>query len=115
MSYTQFARLRVELGTPIYECNKICKCDQDCTNRVVQKGRKVQYNLYARRILDFTCMPLLASILSSKGQIMHLSNIKRMWLGCKSPRTYQKRLICSGICRRSNNKRRSRGKRKNLR
>ena len=45
MSYTQFGRLRVELGTPIYECNKICKCDQDCTNRVVQKGRKVHLTL----------------------------------------------------------------------
>lgn len=46
MSYTQFGRLRVELGTPIYECNKICKCDQDCTNRVVQKGRKVKLCIY---------------------------------------------------------------------
>ena len=41
MAYNAGGRLRVEVGTPIYECNKICKCDKECTNRVVQKGRKV--------------------------------------------------------------------------
>ncbi|RXG51198.1 Histone-lysine N-methyltransferase Su(var)3-9 [Armadillidium vulgare] len=31
----------VSLGTPIYECNKACSCSAECTNRVVQNGRKV--------------------------------------------------------------------------
>lgn len=43
MAYTAHGRLRVELGTPIYECNKKCTCDKECTNRVVQKGRKVRH------------------------------------------------------------------------
>ncbi|XP_023310740.1 histone-lysine N-methyltransferase Su(var)3-9-like isoform X1 [Anoplophora glabripennis] len=34
-------RVNVNPGTPIYECNKLCKCGPDCRNRVVQKGRKV--------------------------------------------------------------------------
>merc|ERR1719414_1326221 len=41
MAYTAAGRLRVEVGTPIYECNKRCKCGKDCTNRVVQRGRKM--------------------------------------------------------------------------
>lgn len=31
-------RLKLEKGTPIYECNKKCACDETCFNRVVQKG-----------------------------------------------------------------------------
>ncbi|KAI5706070.1 histone-lysine N-methyltransferase Su(var)3-9-like isoform X2 [Diaphorina citri] len=31
-------RLKLEKGTPIYECNKKCACDETCLNRVVQKG-----------------------------------------------------------------------------
>merc|ERR1712242_300540 len=46
MAYNAHGRLRVEVGTPIYECNKICKCDTDCTNRVVQRGRKVKLCIY---------------------------------------------------------------------
>lgn len=46
MAYTAHGRLRVELGTPIYECNKKCTCDKECTNRVVQKGRKVKLCIY---------------------------------------------------------------------
>ena len=33
-------------GTPIYECNKRCKCSDKCFNRVVQKGRKVKLCIY---------------------------------------------------------------------
>ena len=29
-----------QVGSPLYECNKRCSCDENCTNRVVQKGRK---------------------------------------------------------------------------
>lgn len=39
--YNKWGRLRVDVGHPIYECNKKCTCSQECTNRVVQKGRKV--------------------------------------------------------------------------
>ena len=28
------------MGSPLYECNKRCSCDETCTNRLVQKGRK---------------------------------------------------------------------------
>lgn len=28
------------MGSPLYECNKRCSCDENCTNRLVQKGRK---------------------------------------------------------------------------
>ena len=40
--YNAFGRLRVDVGRPIYECNKRCICEKNCTNRVVQKGRKVR-------------------------------------------------------------------------
>ena len=30
----------LQVGSPLYECNKRCACDQTCTNRLVQKGRK---------------------------------------------------------------------------
>ena len=33
-------------GTPIFECNKRCKCGPKCANRVVQKGRKVILSIY---------------------------------------------------------------------
>lgn len=40
-AYTKNARIAVKLGTPIYECNKMCKCDVNCRNRVVQKPRRI--------------------------------------------------------------------------
>ncbi|KAA0193667.1 hypothetical protein HAZT_HAZT010108 [Hyalella azteca] len=36
----------VSLGTAIYECNKHCKCTNDCQNRVVQKGRTLQLTIF---------------------------------------------------------------------
>jgi len=39
-AYTKHSKLRIEVGSPIYECNKRCACGPDCINRVVQKGRK---------------------------------------------------------------------------
>merc|ERR1712130_52817 len=39
-AYTKYGKLRIEVGSPIYECNKRCACGPDCVNRVVQKGRK---------------------------------------------------------------------------
>jgi histone-lysine N-methyltransferase SUV39H len=38
-AYGPDKRLIVPVGTPIYECNKCCKCGPDCFNRVVQNGR----------------------------------------------------------------------------
>jgi len=40
-AYGPDKRLIVPVGTPIYECNKRCKCGPDCLNRVVQNGRTV--------------------------------------------------------------------------
>ena len=41
LAYTKHGKLRLQVGQPIYECNKACPCGPDCFNRVVQKGRKV--------------------------------------------------------------------------
>ncbi|XP_055299915.1 histone-lysine N-methyltransferase Su(var)3-9-like isoform X1 [Sitodiplosis mosellana] len=38
--YTKRGLIRVPQGTPVFECNKACKCSENCPNRVVQKGRK---------------------------------------------------------------------------
>lgn len=39
-AYYKHGKVRVPPGTPIYECNKRCKCGPQCPNRVVQHGRK---------------------------------------------------------------------------
>ncbi|XP_060570833.1 histone-lysine N-methyltransferase SUV39H2-like [Ruditapes philippinarum] len=39
-AYFKWKRLRIHAGRPIYECNKKCKCGPECSNRVVQHGRK---------------------------------------------------------------------------
>lgn len=45
-AYDKDGRVKVPKGTPIYECNKRCKCDSDCINKVVQKGRTVKLSIY---------------------------------------------------------------------
>lgn len=45
-SYRGVGRVNVPRGTPIYECNKRCKCTIECRNRVVQKGRTVPLCIY---------------------------------------------------------------------
>ena len=40
-AYTKTGKVKVSYGTPIYECNAMCECKDDCINRVVQKGRKI--------------------------------------------------------------------------
>ena len=40
-AYTPAGKVRVPPGTPIYECNAKCSCPSDCSNRVVQLGRKI--------------------------------------------------------------------------
>ncbi len=44
-AYNKFGRLKLGVGMPIFECNKTCKCNSQCSNRVVQRGRKVQYSV----------------------------------------------------------------------
>lgn len=31
---------------PIYECHDGCSCDQECPNRVVERGRKVMLQIF---------------------------------------------------------------------
>lgn len=45
-AYTTAKRIRVPLGTPIYECNKRCRCDESCMNRVVQHGASVKLCIF---------------------------------------------------------------------
>uniref|UniRef100_A0A2H1VHL5 protein-synthesizing GTPase n=1 Tax=Spodoptera frugiperda TaxID=7108 RepID=A0A2H1VHL5_SPOFR len=45
-AYTAKKRLRVAPGTPIYECNKACKCSSECCNRVVQGGRNIKLSIF---------------------------------------------------------------------
>ncbi|XP_040566269.1 histone-lysine N-methyltransferase SUV39H2 [Lepeophtheirus salmonis] len=44
--YTKYRKLRIGIGNPIYECNKRCKCDSSCSNRVVQKGRMIKLCIF---------------------------------------------------------------------
>ncbi|KAG7170690.1 histone-lysine N-methyltransferase SUV39H2-like [Homarus americanus] len=44
--YNKYGRLKVSLGTPIYECNNLCKCGPNCMNRVVQKGRSISLCIF---------------------------------------------------------------------
>lgn len=41
-AYDRNGRVRVNPGTPIYECNSRCPCGLSCRNRVLQRGRKVK-------------------------------------------------------------------------
>ncbi|XP_043243512.1 histone-lysine N-methyltransferase SUV39H2-like isoform X2 [Amphibalanus amphitrite] len=45
-AYTKAGKLRLQVGQPIYECNKACRCESDCFNRVVQRGRKVKLSIF---------------------------------------------------------------------
>ncbi|XP_058449464.1 histone-lysine N-methyltransferase Su(var)3-9-like isoform X1 [Malaya genurostris] len=45
-AYNSKKRLNVSPGTPIYECNKRCRCTAECTNRVMQNGRKFNVSLF---------------------------------------------------------------------
>lgn len=40
-AYTPAGKIKIQPGTPIYECNTKCSCPSDCSNRIVQLGRKI--------------------------------------------------------------------------
>ena len=44
--YSLAGKIRLPPGNPIYECNSRCNCPQDCTNRVVQRGRKINMCIF---------------------------------------------------------------------
>ncbi|XP_014602579.1 PREDICTED: histone-lysine N-methyltransferase SUV39H2-like isoform X1 [Polistes canadensis] len=44
--YTLKGKIRVKPGTPIYECNKRCKCDMDCPNRIIQRGTNRKFCIF---------------------------------------------------------------------
>ena len=48
-AYYKAKRLRITPGRPIYECNKRCKCGPECSNRVVQQGRKHKVCIFRTR------------------------------------------------------------------
>lgn len=41
-AYNASGTVKLNRGTPIYECNMKCSCDKNCLNRVVQRGRTVK-------------------------------------------------------------------------
>ncbi|XP_028933826.1 histone-lysine N-methyltransferase SUV39H2 isoform X2 [Ornithorhynchus anatinus] len=43
LAYNKNNQIKIQPGTPIYECNSQCQCGPDCPNRIVQKG--TQYSL----------------------------------------------------------------------
>ncbi|XP_072181661.1 histone-lysine N-methyltransferase SUV39H1-like [Diadema setosum] len=45
-AYNQHKLVKVKPGTPIYECNKRCKCGIQCPNRVVQLGRRYSLAIF---------------------------------------------------------------------
>lgn len=48
-TYNKIGRINLPRGTPIYECNKLCKCDARCRNRIVQLGQKVPLCIFRTR------------------------------------------------------------------
>ncbi|KAI8057329.1 hypothetical protein BDF22DRAFT_670863 [Syncephalis plumigaleata] len=44
--YNSNGRLRIDQGSAIYECSSKCGCSIQCTNRVVQRGRTVELQLF---------------------------------------------------------------------
>lgn len=47
-AYDKNRRLRLP-GYPIFECNDLCRCDDECRNRVVQHGRTVAISMSKTR------------------------------------------------------------------
>lgn len=45
-AYTSVRSIRLPQGNAVFECNKLCKCGPECTNRVVQQGRKHSLTIF---------------------------------------------------------------------
>ncbi|KAK8780444.1 hypothetical protein V5799_018213 [Amblyomma americanum] len=45
-AYTANGTLCVPFGSPIFECNRLCKCDMSCPNRVIQRGCKIPLTIF---------------------------------------------------------------------
>lgn len=45
-AYTSVRAIRLPQGNAVFECNKLCKCGPECTNRVVQQGRKHSLTIF---------------------------------------------------------------------
>ncbi|KAH6922651.1 hypothetical protein HPB50_017460 [Hyalomma asiaticum] len=45
-AYTANGTLSVPFGSPIFECNRLCSCDMNCPNRVVQRGCKIPLTIF---------------------------------------------------------------------
>ncbi|KAK2586176.1 hypothetical protein KPH14_001442 [Odynerus spinipes] len=44
--YTSAGKIRISPGTPIFECNKRCKCDLTCPNRVTQRRANIKLCIF---------------------------------------------------------------------
>ena len=55
-AYDRRKRVLLPAGSPIYECNKNCKCFDDCPNRVIQKGQtaRVSSEIVLSHIFSFS-------------------------------------------------------------
>ncbi|XP_037582415.1 histone-lysine N-methyltransferase SUV39H2-like isoform X1 [Dermacentor silvarum] len=45
-AYTASGTLSAPFGSPIFECNRLCRCDMNCPNRVVQRGCKIPLTIF---------------------------------------------------------------------
>lgn len=45
-AYYRNGKLKIGAKTPIYECNSMCSCDENCSNRVVQKGSQYSFCIF---------------------------------------------------------------------
>lgn len=45
-AYDKKGKIKAPPGTPIFECNKRCKCSPNCRNRVVQKGTEAKLCIF---------------------------------------------------------------------
>ncbi|KAI9143069.1 hypothetical protein BKA69DRAFT_1064188 [Paraphysoderma sedebokerense] len=44
--YDEDGLVRLEPGYTIYECNALCHCDENCPNKVVQRGRQFELQVF---------------------------------------------------------------------
>ncbi|MCI03175.1 histone-lysine N-methyltransferase SUVR5-like, partial [Trifolium medium] len=44
--YDQNGRLILEEGYLVYECNRMCRCNKSCPNRVLQNGVRVKLEVF---------------------------------------------------------------------